>query len=201
MTSLRRVMRIMLGVLSLCYFSVPHAYAQKLREKLAAQDGIFSFVEVNPADLMWGRYRLAHENFIFESVSFAWLGEVQETRRKNRFQERSLTAGLSLQYYPQSVSLMGPFFRTETDLTMSDVTENGDPKRSAQGAYISTLKMAGDIGWRVRLSDRLTGSAAYGLRTTLPQVLWSNDEALGRRWLSDGDSLDMRVQINLGIIL
>jgi hypothetical protein len=194
-------MRIMLGVLSLCYFSVPHAYAQKLREKLAAQDGIFSFVEVNPADLMWGRYRLAHENFIFESVSFAWLGEVQETRRKNRFQERSLTAGLSLQYYPQSVSLMGPFFRAETDLTMSDVTENGDPKRSAQSAYISTLKMAGDIGWRVRLSDRLTGSAAYGLRTTLPQVLWSNDEALGRRWLSDGDSLDMRVQINLGIIL
>lgn len=201
MTSLRCSMRIITSVLFLCCFLSPSAHAQKLREKLAAQDGIFSLVEVNPADLMWGRYRLAHENFIFESVSFAWLGEVQETRRKNRFQERSLTAGLSLQYYPQSVSLMGPFFRAETDLTVSDVSEDGDAKRRAQNGYVSTLKMAGDIGWRVRLSDRLTGSAAYGLRTTVPQVLWANNEALGRSWLADGDSLDMRVQINLGILL
>lgn len=201
MMTLGPVMRIPFFVFLVSCLCSQKARAEKLRETLAAQEAIFSLVEFNPADLMWGRYRLAYENFIFEGVSFAWLGEVQESRRTNGFLERSLTAGLSLQYYPQSVSLMGPFFRAETDLSVSDVSEDAGSKRPARSAYVSTLKMAGDIGWRVRLSERLTGSAAYGLRTTLPQVLWSNDNALGRRWLANDDNLDLRVQINLGILL
>ncbi|MEN9824410.1 MAG: hypothetical protein RI953_155 [Pseudomonadota bacterium] len=186
---------LLLGVPSLV------ATAQRLGERQAAQDGIYSLVEVNPADLMWGRYRVAQESFLFESVSFAWNGEFQEARQKGRYREQNFGAGISLQYYPQSVTLQGPFLRAESNLAVSGVLEDAQAKASSAKTNLAVLKMAGDLGWRVRLSERLTGSAAYGLRTTIPQVLWTDDTTLSKRWLESGDSLDVRVQINLGLLL
>lgn len=177
------------------------AMAQKLGDKKAAQDGIFSLIEMNPADLLWGRYRIANENLVFESTSLAWVGELQEWRQKGNFKERSAALGLSLQYYPQSITLTGPFFRGETQFSVLGITEYAQNKQTSQSGYLALLKVGGDLGWRVRLSDRLTGSAAYGLRSSLPQILWNSDESLGRRWLENGDSFDVRVQINLGILL
>lgn len=174
----------------------PECSAQQLRDKQPARDGIYSFVEFNPADLLWGRYRLAQESLILESLSFAWNGEVQENRQKGTFTEQNVSAGIGLQYYPQSVTLQGGFFRAETNFALSGISEGLRPK-----FHLATMKVAGDLGWRVRLSDRLTGSAAYGVRTTLPQVLWSNNDNQSRRWMQEGESADVRVQINLGLLL
>lgn len=185
-----------------CFFNfIPSALAQKLSETHSARDGIYSLVEINPADLMWGRYRLANENLIFESLSVAWTGEFQELRKKGDFLERNFATGIGLQYYPQSVTLQGPFFRGEADLAFTSVSDESKGRINSKDAHLALIKMAGDMGWRVRLSDRLTGSAAYGLRTTLPQYLWSDNESVGRRWIENGESLDFRVQINLGILL
>lgn len=198
-----RNLRVLLSFCLMLALAGPwwHARAQRLVDRQAAQDGIYSLVEINPADLMWGRYRLAQESFLFEGVSFAWNGEFQETRQKGRYREQNFAAGISLQYYPQSVTLQGPFLRAESNLAVSGVSEEAQAKSASGRTNLAVVKMAGDLGWRVRLSERLTGSAAYGLRTTIPQVLWTDDTTLSKRWLQSGDSLDVRVQINLGLLL
>lgn len=164
----------------------------------SASVAIVSLVEVNPADLLRRRYRIAHENMIFESTSFALTGELQDTITVGDFQEKSLAAGFALQYYPQSVSLHGLFFRGETDLALSSVSD----EKQLTDSTAATLRLAGDVGWRVRLSERLTGSAAYGLRTTVPQTLWSTQPVVTGRWIQQkSDANDVRVQINLGLLL
>lgn len=194
------ILRLRFAVVSFALLfsaSLPQlSYAQQLKETKPARDGIYSFIEFNPADLQWGRYRLAHENLILESLSFALSGEVQERRNKGEFSEQSLTAGLGLQYYPQSVTLQGGFIRAETNLAVSGLSH-----AEASRFHVAALKVAGDLGWRVRLSDRLTGSAAYGIRTTLPQVIWTNDTLGSQRWMREGETADVRVQINLGLLL
>lgn len=197
----RIVLANMIGFLGSIVGLVQTAQGQSLGGTQPAKEGIFSLVEFNPADLMWGRYRVVHENLLFEGFSVAWLGEWQDTRRKSVFDERSFSTGLSLQYYPQSVTLQGPFLRGETAVALSGVREDAQAKKPELSTNQMLLRVAGDLGWRVRLSDRLTGSAAYGLRTTLPQVLWSQNEELSQRWLDKGESLDVRVQINLGVLL
>lgn len=206
MIPMKLAVELKLNVPTLVVFLVaslfqPLAYAQRLSESSVAKEGIFSFIEVNPADLVWGRYRVAHENFLFERISFAWNGEYQEKRTKGRFEEWNFGSGISLQYYPQSVSLQGPFFRAESNLSLSGVREDNSVKQSAGQGKLATIRMAGDLGWRVRLSDKLTGSAAYGLGTTLPQVLWTDNDILSRRWIGDSESMNVRVQINLGLLL
>ncbi len=187
---------VLVFIAAMAFCESQDAFAQRLMEKQAARDGIYSLVEINPADLLWGRYRLAHENLLFESLSFAWNAEVQESRQKGKFLEQSLGTGFSLQYYPQSVTLQGAFIRAETNLALLGVSEGVSSK-----SHLASMQVAGDLGWRVRLSDKLTGSAAYGLRTTLPQVLWTNNDRLSRRWIQEGDTSDVRVQINLGLLL
>lgn len=184
-----------------CLASFQRAEAQKGTDVQVAQEGIYSLVEFNPADLMWGRYRLAHENLILDSVSFAWTGEVQEFRKKGDFQERYVSSGIALQWYPQSVTLMGLFVRGESDLGLMDVQDREQAKNTTDDGLLAVARVAGDIGWRVRMSPRLTGSASYGVRTTLPHTLWNNDEALSKKWAQTGEHVDMRVQINLGLLL
>jgi hypothetical protein len=172
------------------------SFAQQIKDKQPARDGIYSFVEFNPADLLWGRYRIAQESLILESFSFAWNGEVQENRQKGKYTEQSFTTGMGLQYYPQSVTLQGGFIRAETSLALSGVSDQRQSK-----FHLAAVKVAGDLGWRVRLSEKLTGSAAYGVRTTLPHVIWSNNDSQSKTWMQEGDSPDVRVQINLGLLL
>ncbi|MBM3383068.1 MAG: hypothetical protein FJY29_11575 [Betaproteobacteria bacterium] len=187
-------------------FAFPrHVPAQVLGGSQSRDDATgaaVSLLEFNPADLVWGRYRFAHENLILDSLSFSLVGEVQDSLRQSQFEEKNIAAGLSLQYYPQSISLNGLFLRAESDLALSKVEEDASARRSAQSASVAHVRLAGDLGWRVRLSDRLTGSAAYGLRTTLSQALWSSDSATAQRWLNQ-KSADVapRVQINLGVLL
>jgi hypothetical protein len=172
------------------------AFAQRLTEKQPAREGIYSLVEINPADLLWGRYRLAQENLLMESLSFAWNVEVQESRQKGKFEEQSLGTGMSLQYYPQSVTMQGAFIRAETNLALMGVSEGSVAK-----SHLAMMQVAGDLGWRVRISEKLTGSAAYGLRNTLPQILWGKTDNLSRRWIQEGEMSEVRVQINLGLLL
>lgn len=164
----------------------------------SASSAIVSLVEFNPADLLHRRYRISHENMIFESTSFSLTGELQDRITAGDFSEKSLAAGFALQYYPQSVSLQGLFFRGETDLALTSLI---DESRGSDSTT-ATLRLAGDVGWRVRLSERLTGSAAYGLRTTVPQTLWSSQPVMAGRWMEQkSDETDVRVQINLGLLL
>jgi hypothetical protein len=164
----------------------------------SAASAIVSLVEINPADLLLRRYRVAHENMIFESTSFALTGELQDTVGVGDFREKSLAAGFALQYYPQSISLQGLFIRGETDLALTNLRDESQSSDSTA----ATLRLAGDVGWRVRLSERLTGSAAYGLRTTVPQALWSSQPVMAGRWIQQKiDENDVRVQINLGLLL
>ena len=169
-----------------------------ISDNKSASSAIVSLVEFNPADLLHRRYRISHENMIFESTSFALTGELQDSVLMGDFKEKSLAAGFSLQYYPQSISLQGLYFRGETDLAVTNLV---DEKR-ASDSTAATLRLAGDVGWRVRLSERLTGSAAYGLRTTVPQTLWSSQPVMAGRWMQQKtDDNDVRVQINLGLLL
>lgn len=198
-------MPLFLFLLVLCSAAPQRIYAQTLevtRPSGDASGAAVSLFEFNPADLMWGRYRVAHENLILESLSFSLVGEVQDSFRQGRFSEKNISVGMSLQYYPQAVSLNGLFLRGETDLAVSQIEEEASARRGPQEASVANIRLAGDLGWRVRLSDRLTGSAAYGLRTTLSQALWSNDRETGQRWLNQ-KSADVapRVQINLGVLL
>lgn len=164
----------------------------------SASSSIVSLIETNPADLLHRRYRLAHENLIFESTSFSLTGELQDNLSVGDFEEKSIAAGFGLQYYPQSVSLQGFFVRGETDLALASISDSG----TQESSLVAALRLAGDVGWRVRISDRLTGSAAYGLRTTIPQALWSNRPMMSTAWISQRSaSSDVRVQINLGLLL
>jgi hypothetical protein len=181
------------------------AFAQKLEttssDKKSA-GAVLSLIEINPADLLFGRYRIAHENLILDGLSFSWIGEVQDTLASRNYEERNIATGVSLQYYPQSISLDGLFVRGESDIALSEVSEGTVGRRRAESGKAATLRIAVDIGWRVRLSERLTGSAAYGLRTTLPQTLWNSNSQLTQRWLiQKSDNPDARVQINLGVLL
>ena len=81
------------------FLFIQTAFAQKVENtSRSSQDGIVSLIEFNPADLLLGRYRLANENLLMESVSIAWIGEVQENRKLGKYTEKNLAAGLSLQY-------------------------------------------------------------------------------------------------------
>ena len=181
------------------------ALAQKLETTSSDKKNsgvMLSLIEINPADLLFGRYRIAHENLILDGLSFSWIGEVQDSLANRNYVERNLATGVSLQYYPQSISLDGLFLRGESDIALSEVSEGSVGRRQAESGKAATLRIAGDIGWRVRLSERLTGSAAYGLRTTLPQTLWNSNSQLTQRWLiQKSDNPDARVQINLGVLL
>lgn len=181
------------------------AHAQRLdvsKSETGSGAAMVSLVEMNPADLLWGRYRLSYENLIFEGVSFAWTGEIQESFKRGQFEEKNLATGISLQYYPQSVSLTGLFLRGESDVSFATVREDPSARRLQETGDAAVLRLAGDVGWRVRLSERLTGSAAYGLRTTLSESLWSNESQLTERWLREKTvAPDIRVQINLGVVL
>lgn len=169
-----------------------------LSSEKSASTAIVSLVEFNPADLLHRRYRISHENMIFESTSFSLTGELQDSVSMGDFREKSLSAGFGLQYYPQSISLQGLFFRGETDLALTNLMDES----SANDSTAATLRLAGDVGWRVRLSERLTGSAAYGLRTTVPQTLWSTQPLMSGRWIQQkSNENDVRVQINLGLLL
>lgn len=196
-------LRLSLAALALSYPN--QTFAQALEGSRGGAESVgaaVSLLEFNPADLMWGRYRFAHENLVLESLSFSLVGEVQDSLRQGQFEEKNIAVGLSLQYYPQAVSLHGLFLRGESDLAFSKVEEEASARRGPQSANVANVRLAGDLGWRVRLSDRLTGSAAYGLRTTLSQALWSSDGETAQRWLNQ-KSTDVapRVQINLGVLL
>lgn len=192
------------NLISISFFS-SLAVAQKL-ETLSSEKKssgvVLSLIEINPADLLFGRYRIAHENLILDGLSFSWIGEVQDTLANRNYVERNLATGVSLQYYPQAISLDGLFLRGESDIALSEVSEGSVGRHHAESGKAATMRIAADIGWRVRLSERLTGSAAYGLRTTLPQTLWNSDSQLTQRWvIQKSDNLDARVQINLGVLL
>lgn len=175
-------------------------------ESLASEEreprASLSLVEINPADLIWGRYRIAHESLIFESVSVGWVGEVQNSVKQGSFEEKNIAAGVSLQYYPQSVTLNGLFVRGECDIALASVTDAVTAKGQMISGKSAFVQVAGDVGWRVRLSQRLTGSAAYGLRSTLSQDLWNDRGQMISRWLRQKNGTpDVRVQINLGVLL
>lgn len=184
----------------------PRAFAQSLESsaslKNTAARATVSLLEFNPADLMWGRYRFAHESLVIESLSVSIVGEVQDTVKQGRFEEKNIAMGLGVQYYPQAISLDGLFLRGESALALSKVVEDATARRAAQSANVASVQLAGDLGWRVRLTDRLTGSAAYGLETTISQALWSNDAQTSERWINEKASeVVPRVQINLGVLL
>lgn len=196
---------VLTGILISVSFFSSLAVAQKLETLPSDRKStgvVLSLIEINPADLLFGRYRIAHENLILDGLSFSWIGEVQDTLARGNFEERNLATGVSLQYYPQAISLDGLFFRGESDIALSEVSDDSVGRREAASGKASTMRIAADIGWRVRLSERLTGSAAYGLRATLPQTLWNSDSKLTQRWvIQKSDNPDARVQINLGILL
>lgn len=163
---------------------------------------VVSLLEMNPADLLWDRYRLAYENLFMDGVSFAWTGELQGSRQTAGFSERSLSSGVALQVYPQSSVLDGFFLRGEADVAVSFLERKATQQQPVSEATTSTLRFAGDLGWRVRMGEKLTGSAAYGLRTTVPQPLWGSENESIRNWLEKrSQNPDVRVQINLGVLL
>lgn len=196
---------VLTGILISVSFFSSLAVAQKLETLPSDKKStgvVLSLIEINPADLLFGRYRIAHENLILDGLSFSWIGEVQDTLARGNFEERNLATGVSLQYYPQAISLDGLFLRGESDIALSEVSDDSVGRRKAARGKAATMRIAADIGWRVRLSERLTGSAAYGLRATLPQTLWNSDSKLTQRWvIQKSDNPDARVQINLGFLL
>ncbi|MEY4063823.1 MAG: hypothetical protein RIR26_31 [Pseudomonadota bacterium] len=161
-----------------------------------------SLFEFNPADLAWGRYRVSYENLFMESASIAWTGEWQDAVNIDDLVERSLASGVALQVYPHSVALDGFFIRGEADVALAFVERKGTQQKSPAEATTAALRFAGDLGWRVRMSESLTGSAAYGLRSTVPQLLWGGRNTLTQNWIEKRSrNLDPRVQINLGVLL
>ena len=161
-----------------------------------------SLIEINPADLVWGRYRVSYENLFMESVSIAWTGELQDPFRTDDLAERSLASGVALQVYPQSAALEGFFIRGEADVALAFLDRKGNQQKPSSDVTTAALRFAGDLGWRVRMSERLTGSAAYGLRSAIPEALWGGDNPLVQSWLEKRSRHpDLRVQINLGVLL
>ena len=164
----------------------------------SAKSGTFALLEWNPADLLFSRLRFSGEYVIIDGFAFGGIFEHQR-EDKDKFKHGTTAAGVTATQYFDSQTLRGPFVKGEI-AAMGSVFTRKDAEEEQEKA-IYGLHMGIDGGYRFAFTERITGSASYGARRTVPDFIATQGDKAVQDWLSQNKLWTMRVQVGLGITL
>ena len=160
--------------------------------------GSVSFVEWNPADLVFEKLSFAGEYLIVDGFAFGGQAEFQRQAFDN-YRHTTSSFGVSATQYFETQTLKGSFLRAEMG-AIGSVFEATDGEGTREQAVYG-LVMGADLGYRFQLSERITGSASYGARRVVPDFFLTQGDTAERDWNANNRLWTMKVKVGLGVSL
>ena len=166
--------------------------------KSSASKGPYALIEWNPADLMWERIHVSGEYVIVDGFAFGGMAEYQK-QSDDKYTHATSAAGVTATQYIESQTLKGTFLRGEMAAMGSIFTRKDVDVQQEQAVY--GLSLGADAGYRFLLTQRITGSASYGARRTVPDFFAATGDTPVEDWKTHNKHWTMRVQLALGVTL